>query len=169
VLLIVGPSSVGKTAIAQELQRRLAGPWLIAGVDMFWGMLDERQLPMGEFRTDSDVMRRITRGWHRAIVALASESNDVIVDDLLIHRWWLEDWRDVLSGLQWWSVLLTASEPDLTEREARRMDRPAGLAMSDLAAGFHVAGDFDLVVDTTGMIVAACAGAIADLIGGTSG
>jgi chloramphenicol 3-O-phosphotransferase len=164
VPLITGPSSVGKTAIAQELQRRLAGPWLIAGVDKFWGMLDERQLPMGEFRTDSGVMRRINRGWHRAVVALADEGNDVIVDDLLTHPWWLEDWRQVLSGLRWWSVVLTASRAVLTERETRRIDRPAGLAISDLARQSYD-DDFDLVIDTTGRTVADCADAIADLMG----
>lgn len=44
----------------------MPGLWLNAGVDLFWGMLDELDLPEGEFRTDSDAMCRITRGWHRA-------------------------------------------------------------------------------------------------------
>jgi chloramphenicol 3-O phosphotransferase len=165
VLLLIGPSSVGKTAIAKELQRSLNGPWLIAGVDLFWGMLDERTLPVGEFRTDSDVMRRITRGWHRAVGALAAEGNDLIVDELWIHRWWLDDWGHVLTGLRWWSVLLKASLPALREREAARMDRPSGLAAADLTMAPE-AWSFDLVIDTEGRTVAECAAAIAGLISG---
>src|SRR5947209_9104808 len=109
VLLLIGPSSVGKTAVARELQRLLPGLWLNAGVDLFWGVLDELDLPEGEFRTDSDAMRRITRGWHRAVAALAAEGNDVLVDELWTHRWWLEDWREVLQDFRWWPIMLTAS------------------------------------------------------------
>jgi chloramphenicol 3-O phosphotransferase len=163
VLLLIGPSSVGKTAIAEELQRSLKGPWLLAGVDRFWGMLDEGMLPVGDFRTDSDVMRRITRGWHRAVAALAAEGNDVIVDELGIHRWWFEDWSQLLGGLRWWSVLLRASLTALTAREAERGDRPAGLASRDLAIAPED-GSFDLVIDTEGRTVAEGVAAITDLI-----
>jgi chloramphenicol 3-O phosphotransferase len=91
-LLLVGPSSVGKTAVAHELQRSLEGLWLVAGVDLFWGMLKEERLPVGDFRTDSDAMRNITRGWHRAVAAMAAEGNSMIVDELGTHAWWLDDW-----------------------------------------------------------------------------
>ncbi|HEV8656099.1 MAG TPA: AAA family ATPase [Candidatus Limnocylindria bacterium] len=163
VLLLIGPSSVGKTAIAKGLQRSLSAQWLIAGVDMFWGMLDERTLPAGDFRTDSDAMRRITRGWHRAVAALAREGNSVIVDELWIHDWWLEDWRDVLGDLRWWSVLLSASVAELTRRELRRGDRPSGLAAADLAR-VPTQGSFDLVIDTNDLTVTDCVATITGLI-----
>jgi chloramphenicol 3-O phosphotransferase len=164
--LLLGPSSVGKTETAKELQRSLHGPWLIAGVDMFWGMLDERTLAVGDFRSDSHVMRQITRGWHRAVVAMVREGNDVIVDELWIHGWWLDDWREILAGVRWWSVLLRASSSVLSAREGRRSDRPPGLAASDLA---HMPddGSFDLVIDTDRRSVAECAAAILDLIDGS--
>jgi chloramphenicol 3-O phosphotransferase len=155
---------VGKSAVASELQRSLSGPWLLAGVDMFWGMLDEPLVPSARFRTDSEVMRRVTRGWHRAVTALAAEGNDVIVDDLWTHRWWLEDWREVLKDFRFWFVKLTASADALAEREAGRGDRPEGLAAADLAR--HPPADLvDFVIDTTEMTVAQCAVAITDLIG----
>lgn len=164
VILIAGPSSVGKTSVVRELQRRLPGLWLNAGVDLFWSMLDEARLPDGEFRTDSAEMRRITFGWHRAVAALAAASNDVIVDDLPTHRWWLDDWREVLAGFEWWSVLLMANGAVLAEREARRGDRPGGLASSDLHR--LVPGlDYDLVLDTTGLTICECAEAVADHTG----
>jgi chloramphenicol 3-O phosphotransferase len=163
VLLLIGPSSVGKTAVAEELQRALPGPWLLAGVDLFWGMLDELTLPVGAFRSDSDVMRRITRGWHRAVAALAAEGNDVLVDELWTHRWWLEDWREVLRGLRWWSVMLTASADTLAAREAERGDRPAGLAAGDLLNPPDPAL-FDLVLNTGDKSVAECAREIMELI-----
>jgi chloramphenicol 3-O phosphotransferase len=164
VLLLLGPSSVGKTTIATALQRTLDGPWLIAGVDLFWGMLDERLLPVGGFRADSDVMRRLTRGWHRAVAALAAEGNDVIVDELGIHRWWLEDWARVLGGVRRWSVRLRASLPTLRAREAERGDRAPGLAAADLALAPED-GSFDLVLDTDRATLADCVAAIAELVG----
>jgi chloramphenicol 3-O phosphotransferase len=163
VLLLVGPSSVGKTTVARELQGALPGLWLLAGVDMFWGMLDELRVPDARFRADSEVMGRITRGWHRAVAALAAEGNDVIVDELWTHRWWLDDWREVLNDFHWWAVMLTASAEALTMREARRGDRPGGLAAGDLA-GPPDPARFDLVLDTTDMTAIECVAAIASLV-----
>ena len=164
VILLIGPSSVGKTAIASQLQRSLNGLWLIAGVDMFWSMLDERTLPEGDFRTDSDVMRHITRGWHRAVAALASEGNNVIVDELGLHPWWLSDWREILNDRRWWSVRLTASVAELTRREAARANRTAGMAGEDAAKGRGPDEFFDLVINTEALSVAACVSSIAKLI-----
>lgn len=130
---------------------------------MFWGMLDEGTLPEGDFRTDSDAMRRITRGWHRAVAALAHEGNDVIVDELWVHPWWLEDWREVLRDVRWWSVLLRARSAALTRREVQRGDRPIGLAAADLALA-PTEGSFDLVIDTDARTVADCAAAVTNLI-----
>jgi len=163
VLLLIGPSSVGKTAVAEALRRQLPGLWLIAGVDLFWGMLEEPCLPVGDFRSDTEIMRRVTRGWHRAVAALAHQGNDVIVDELWTHHWWLEDWREVLSGLRWWSVMLTASSDVLARRETERADRPEGLAAADL---LHAPDPtlFDLVVDSSNMTAIDCAAAIAGLI-----
>jgi chloramphenicol 3-O phosphotransferase len=154
------------TSVARVLQQTLPGLWLQAGVDMFWGMLDELWVPDGRFRADSDVMRRITRGWHRAVAALAAEGNDVIVDELWTHRWWLDDWHEVLDGLRWWAVMLMASAEALAVRESQR-GWPQGLAAGDLASPPDP-GCFDLVIDTTDMTVADCAAAIARLVGGAA-
>lgn len=163
VLLLIGPSSVGKTAVAKEVQRSAQGLWLMAGVDMFWGMLDERTLPVGNFRTDSDEMRRITRGWHRAVAALAREGNNVIVDELWTHHWWFEDWHQALGDLRWCSVLLKARLAALTAREVQRGDRPLGLAAADLAIA-PTEEPFDLVIDTDTKTVAECVAAVIRLI-----
>lgn len=90
---------------------------------------------------------------------MAAEGNDVIVDELSTHPWWLDDWRDVLRGARWWSVLLKASLSVLAERETLREDRPLGLAAMD-AAGEADAAHFDLVIDTDGKSVGACVGEI---------
>jgi len=164
VILLIGPSSAGKTVIAKQLQRSLDGLWLIAGVDMFWGMLDEQTLPEGRFRTDSDVMRRITRGWHRAVAALASEGNNVIVDELWLHRWWLSDWSEILDGHRWWSVRLTASVAELSRREAGRADRPPRMAAEDAARAPDADELFDLVINTEAVSIADCVSSIAELI-----
>jgi chloramphenicol 3-O phosphotransferase len=110
-------------------------------------------------------MRRITRGWHRAVAALAREGNNVIVDELRLHRWWLSDWREVLAGLPWWSVRLTAGVAELARREATRGDRPSGMAAGDVAKAPDGYDRFDLVLDTEAASAADCAAAIAALVG----
>lgn len=134
---------------------------------MFWGMVDEGTLPTGVFRTDSDAMRRITRGWHRAVAALAREGSDVIVDELYVHDWWLADWREVLRDVPWWSVLLKASHDVLTARERQRGDRPIGLAHADLGY-VPPEASFDLVIDTDAKTPAECAAAVTGLMRSSS-
>jgi chloramphenicol 3-O phosphotransferase len=110
-------------------------------------------------------MRRITRGWHRAVAARAGEGNNVIVDELLLHRWWLSDWSEILDGYRWWSVRLTASVAELTRREANRADRPPGMAAEDAARAPDANELFDLVINPEAVSVADCVSSISELIG----
>lgn len=163
VIVIVGPSSVGKTTLAVRLQRDLPGLWLVAGADLFWGMLDERWLSPPDFRADSSEMGRVTRGWHRAVASLAHAGNNVISDELLLQRWWVDDWRQTLEGLCWWLVRLHASRDSLQKREAERGDRPAGLASRDVEQA-EDPGEVALDLVTDRLSVAECAARIAALV-----
>jgi chloramphenicol 3-O phosphotransferase len=112
-------------------------------------------------------MDRITRGWHRAVAAIAREGNNVVVDELLLTKRWFDDWELALEGLTYATVWLRSSAVTVEEREANRGDRPAGMAFSDHQAGESMAAagaHFDIVIDTDGLDVDACAAEIQRLI-----
>lgn len=163
IVVIVGPSSVGKTTLATRLQRDLPGLWLVAGADLFWGMLDEGQLSPPDFRADSPQMRLVTRGWHRAVASLARAGNDLIADEVLLYRWWLDDWREALRELPWWVVRLQASLSSLQARERERGDREPGLALRDLEQA-EDPGEVALDLPTDRLSVAECAARVTALV-----
>ena len=47
VVLLNGPTSSGKTAIARAFQRLSDDPWLRLGIDVFWAAIDERWMEFG--------------------------------------------------------------------------------------------------------------------------
>jgi chloramphenicol 3-O phosphotransferase len=98
---VFGGSSAGKTTVAEALVRQLPGLWLIAGVDIFWGLVPAHLHGEGAWlRRESGKMDRITRGWHRAVAAIAREGNNVVVDELLLSKRWFDDWEQTLQGLK---------------------------------------------------------------------
>jgi chloramphenicol 3-O phosphotransferase len=114
-------------------------------------------------RRESEEMDRVTRGWHRAVAAIAREGNNVVVDELLLNKRWFDDWEQALEGVSYATVWLRSSAATAEEREAARGDRPAGMALSDHQAGESVAAAgarFDIVIETNGLEADACAAEI---------
>jgi chloramphenicol 3-O phosphotransferase len=148
VILIVGTSSVGKSSAILELQNRLPEHYLALGIDTFFHMVSPRwggglggPLSVDGFRyvkttvdhspsiriVYGDVGRRVLQGMHRAVAALASCGNNVIVDEMLLDRTVLDDWVDALHDVSACVVRLRASLTTLEQREQQR-GHPAGLA-----------------------------------------
>jgi chloramphenicol 3-O phosphotransferase len=114
-------------------------------------------LPLGQ--DDVDVMlRRMRLGYHRAVAALASVGNDVIMDYPLSEPWRLDDLLDVLKGYDVTVVDVQCAPDELARRERDRGDRPAGLAQSQRVFGHN---DRDITIDTTSTSPEACATTIA--------
>jgi chloramphenicol 3-O phosphotransferase len=105
------------------------------------------------------MLRRTRLGYHRAVAALASAGNDVIMDYPLSEDWRLPDLLETLHGYDVTLVEVRCAPAELDRREAARGDRPVGLARSQTTV--YGIGEFDIVVDTTSDSASTCATAIA--------
>jgi chloramphenicol 3-O phosphotransferase len=103
------------------------------------------------------MLRRTRRGYHRAVAALVSVGNDVIMDYPLSESWRLDDLLNVLSSYRVTLVDVLCDPDELDRRERARADRPTGLARSQDVFG---QGDQDITVDSTNTTARACAIAI---------
>ncbi len=172
IILLNGSSSAGKTTLAMALQEELDEPYQHIALDQFRDGLPGRfrgynspsgtpgyrglnVVPMdhdnGERVTHvrfGDIGKRMLRGMHRAIAAFANEGNHVIVDDLMLHRWILEDYVDVLQGFYVLFVGVRCPMDVVAEREKKRGGRFPGTAMSHFYE-VHAHVLYDLEIDTS--------------------
>lgn len=162
IILLNGASSAGKTSVGQALLPLLPSPWFLVSMDAISGMrssvhtraLDDDEIP--------EMLTRTRRGYHRAVAALASAGNDVVMDYPLSEQWYLDDLLDVLHGYDVTLVEVRCPPEVLDRRERDRCDRPVGLANSQ--ATVHAHGECDIAVNTTRADPRACAMAIADAL-----
>lgn len=98
VVLLNGASSSGKSSIGRALLPLLADPWFFVPVDAVGAMRSTvHTRALGEAEV-GEMLRRTRLGYHRAVAALVSVGNDVIMDYPLSERWRLDDLLDVLDG-----------------------------------------------------------------------
>ncbi|MDH2413261.1 AAA family ATPase [Nocardioides sp. CER19] len=158
IILLNGASSSGKSSIAHALLGLLAAPWFFFPVDALGAMRSTQHTrPLDDAEVEA-MLRRTRRGYHRAVAALASAGNDVIMDYPLSEPWRLADLLEVLETYDVTLVDVLCSPDELDRREAARRDRPIGLARSQSRVFEH--DDRDIAVDTTATAPDACARAI---------
>jgi chloramphenicol 3-O phosphotransferase len=147
IVLLNGPSSSGKSTLAQAVARRLATPWLVLPVDLFHQI---RTRPDAELtdRQWHDVFHRTRAAYHRALVGAASSGMDVLGDHVLDEPWRLDDLLRLTVGIDVLLVHVTCSPKELRRREKLRGDRDRGSALHQQRLAF-LHGDCDLTVDTT--------------------
>ena len=163
VILIVGPSSAGKTTLARAIQAAADAPFLLQSLDGLFAGVPERWASGGSDREAgfryveaAGVTRiaygpvgwRMLQGFHRAVATQARAGVNVVADDMLLDAACLPDWAEALEGLDAVLVRLTAS-PEALARHER--DRPHG-RKPGLAAGhaeLHARLAADLVIDTS--------------------
>jgi chloramphenicol 3-O phosphotransferase len=156
VILVNGPSSSGKSSICRALLPLLDGPWFLVPVDAINAMRSHEH--QGRIHDLDLVLRRTREGYHRAVAALASVGNDVVMDYPLSEPWRLTDLLGVLKGYDVTLVDVTCEAAELVRRERARGDRPEGLAASQDVFRHD---DRDLTVDTTTTSPEDCAAMIA--------
>lgn len=164
VILLNGRSSSGKTSIGRALLARLPEPWFLVSADDIGAMRSQARTRTLDDDGLAEVLRRTRLGYHRAVAALASVGNDVIMDYPLSEPWRLEDLLGVLEGYEVTLVEVRCSLPELRRREGARADRPVGLAESQ--TGVHEHGEHDVVVDTTDLSPEAAADRIVAALAG---
>ena len=166
VLVLDGPSSVGKSATLAALQRRWptvrSGPLVVAGLDATrallgpggrgrWAELVERVEPSvaglpPRFRY-GPLGREMTAGMHRAAAAWARAGFDVGLDHCIVDTAMLADLRRACDGVPLVTIGMTCDPVVLDDREADRDDVAPGRSAAQRAAVLDVA--HDAVVDTT--------------------
>jgi chloramphenicol 3-O phosphotransferase len=162
IILLNGASSSGKSSIGRALLPLLADPWFLVPVDAIGAMRSTVHTRVLDDAQIAEMLTRTRLGYHRAMAALASAGNDVIMDYPLSERWRVADLLETLAGYDVTLVEVRCSPDELDRRERGRADRPIGLARSQAMVYAH--GEFDIAVDTTDTGPDECAMTIANAL-----
>lgn len=171
VLVLDGPSSVGKSTTLTALQRRWpleqSGPLIAAGLDAAraslgqassgrasgggWADLLERFDPSvagqpPRFRY-GPLGRELVSGMHRSAAAWARSGLDVGMDHCIVDTAMLADLRRVCDGVPLLVIGMTCDPVVLEDREADRHDVVPGRSAAQRAAVLEV--HHEAVIDTT--------------------
>lgn len=168
VIILNGPSSVGKSSIIKAFQAKQSVPWLSIGIDNFFvGVLPpkfylestpEHYVVMrGISSEDKDGKlftleigeegQKVIKGMHRAIAAYANAGNNVIVDYIKYEQNWIPDLKESLHGINVIWVGVTASLETIQQREKKRGTSPEGHARSHYHT-VHQNINYDLMLDS---------------------
>jgi chloramphenicol 3-O phosphotransferase len=180
VVLLNGVGSAGKSTIARAFQKIACEPFLHVEMDAFLAMLPETCLddPDGlSFEkliedgrpavavTTGAVAERALRGLRHAVAAMASQGNNLIVDEVIFgneataHGNPLTEYRALLAPYRLCVVGVFAPLDVLEAREAQRGDRHVGLARWQFER-VHRGMAYDLEIDTGRASPEDCAGVI---------
>lgn len=166
VLVLDGPSSVGKSTTLSALQRRWpgerSGPLVTAGLDTVraalgeepgrrWAELIDRVEPSVAGRSPrfryGPLGRTLIGAMHRTAATWARAGIDVGIDHCLLDAAMMGDLRGACDGLPLVVLGMTCDPVVLDDREAGRRDVVAGRSAGQRAAVLDVR--HDAVIDTT--------------------
>ena len=183
VIVLNGTSSAGKSTLMRALQARLDEPWLGVGIDtVVFALPTAYRNPPGwaevfryvppdpgsdaPFRIETgELGHRLVEGMHRMVAALADAGLSVIVDHVLLEPEWLPDLTGRLAEHEVLFVGVRCPLDVVVAREAARQDRTIGQAAAQFDR-VHVAGGYDLEVDTSLLSADAAAERVAIAIEG---
>jgi chloramphenicol 3-O phosphotransferase len=162
VIILNGVSSVGKTTLAEAIQKTARADFLHLSMDGFIAMLpDGREFapnwfPVEHLQSNEGRLVRIHNGplgkrlllQMRAFAAeLADGGFNVIVDEVC-EAAEIESYRELLVGHKMHVVKVTANLAEVERRERERGDRLIGLAREQ-DGRIHTDIEYDQVVDTS--------------------
>lgn len=152
IIYLNGVSSSGKSSIAIELQKRLSEDFFHMQLDDFIHMMP---------RTDDiDMFMRMVSGMNRSIAAMAEEQNNLIVDNVLVDKAWMDQTLELLGGYVLF-VGLNCPLKELERREKKRGKRRQGFARAQIK-NIHLGKIYDIELDTHALSVDQCVEQIID-------
>ena len=161
VIVLNGPSSSGKSSLAQALQQRFAQPYLHVELDAFRAMEPPGYFETGNSAQSALRIAALCRALNATTTAeYARHGLNVLLDHVLPPA----GWKYLAEDLVEFSVFLVGvhcSLPELQARELLRGDRPVGLAASQVSA-IHRDTEYDFTVDTSESSPGECASAVFD-------
>lgn len=163
IIILNGIGSVGKSSTAKALQSIANEPFLHVQGDNFLEMMPGRWIGHPEgitFKTEKGAgspivslemgpaLDQVWRGMRRAIAAMATAGNNLIVDDMMMSVADQRDYQDVLGGFDVKFIGLFAPLEVLEQRERDRKDRMIGLARWQYDK-VHKGIAYDLKIETS--------------------
>lgn len=177
IILLNGPSSSGKSTLANMLQEKFQEPFLHIGIDKMIGMMpssinnweggeseqgfwwkqsvDPDGHPIFEIQL-GPYAKKMSDTYKEVVVALARNGHNVIVDEVAFGNEALIAWREKLKEFRTIYIGVESSLPTLEERERARGDRIIGSARHQYYT-VHQNIIYDLSVDTEKESSEACA------------
>jgi chloramphenicol 3-O phosphotransferase len=166
ILLLIGTSSSGKTTLVRRLQASLPELWLEMGIDRFahslpgraagelvWPQLF-RYVPIddgseGRFAIRTTPLgRRFISGLHATVAGMAGLGFNVIVDQVILERSWLQEAARVWAPFVVLFVGVRCPLEVVVKRELERKDRTLGQAQAQFDV-VHEWAAYDVEVDTS--------------------
>jgi len=148
VILLIGPSSAGKSTLCRAIQQRTDEPFIRYSLDFFF---DSDALPT--HRSDGPFAWREQRpklfeGYFRSLAALASAGNNLVLDFVIETPQQLTRLVTLLRPFDVFLVGVHCPLPELERRERARGNRRLGDAHRDLET-VHTFTTYDFEVDST--------------------
>jgi len=169
VIILNGPSSVGKSSIQKKVQELFQKPYLRMGLDDL-AFLPECYIStkgsispanrgiwlettqQGEYPVTTihygDVAQKMIKGINRTFAAFAIAGNNIVVDYILYDHSWLTDLKNVLKKFKVYFIGVHAPLEVIEEREKKRGSRLLGHARSHYNT-VHKNITYDLEIDTS--------------------
>jgi len=167
VIFLNGVSSAGQTTLAKELQSQLTEPYLLMGIDLFWFTMPEKQINLqtaephyyswveeydeGQpyFRImPGPILDKMMLARYRAMAAYLDQGLNLIADEVIWKREWLEEGLRVLKPYEVWFIGVYCDVRTLGHREIMRGDRIAGWGRGSQIYT-HRDTTYDITVDTS--------------------
>lgn len=163
LILLNGPSSAGKSTVAQELTARLSemGTCRLIALDDYMTIGTDEEI------WEDDVFEA-TNGMYADVARALKENALVIVDHVITSSRIYDGLARAVGGKRWMKVLVTCRLETLIRREKRRGDRFIGSAEASFRYLYPREG-YDLTADSEKQSAAEIAAAIAEACGVRSG
>lgn len=169
IIYLNGPSSAGKSTLAQALQETFDPPFLHIGIDRVIGMMpsklnnweggpapegfswkksmDKTGHPIHEIQC-GPFAKKISQTLVEMVLTLADMGHFVIIDDVSFGSVGVNLWRKALKNYKVLWIGITAPLPLLEEREQARGNRIQGSARAQYFT-VHPGVEYDLEFDTS--------------------
>jgi chloramphenicol 3-O phosphotransferase len=163
VVFLNGPSSSGKTTLAEALQRKLSEPYYILSIDTFYKMLN-REKYYGESPNNLEMTIKIM---NQTVKLFSDNGYNVILDRVIPNTLrgnkLLNELSDILSENPILYVKVECPLFELERREKLRQDRDIGQAKQQYFS-MQENQVYDVKVDTYYMSTEQCIDAIISML-----
>lgn len=171
IILLNGPSSSGKSTIAEILQEIMDEQYLIIGLDKFHQLYKDSipnnfnspKIPKDisvedqyEFRNKNPSIIKQSLTFHQFLAAFSLAGNNIISDTVIDLKIVEEHLIEILADFPVFLVGVSCSLEELEKREKSRIERRKGLAKEHYDI-MHAYDFYDFEVDTSKLSPRECA------------